>query len=110
MEKVLLFSLTTENIKVTVEAYFDETDNLIIEGYDIGKTVEEYWGDSDYEYTSTITTEEVNKLYALFNLPAASKKELLSALQSSYHTNTCYSEIQNLLDLNKIKYTGFSWR
>ncbi|MEK6781674.1 MAG: hypothetical protein AABY93_08205 [Bacteroidota bacterium] len=109
MEKVLLFSFATENIKVTIEAYFDKVENLIIGGYDIGKTVEEYWGDSDYEYMSTIPKEEVKKLYDLFNLSPGSKKELLSILQSKYNTNTCYSEIQNLLGHHNIRYEGFSW-
>ena len=110
MGRVLLFSLRTENINVTVEAYFDDSENLIIDGYDIGKTVEEYWGDSDYEYTTTVPKDEVKKLYDLFNLPHGSKKELLAILQSNYNTNTCYSEIQNLLGQHGIKCEGFSWR
>lgn len=72
--------------------------------YESGKTVEEYWGDSDY---SSISKEEVNKLYVLFNLPPGSKKELLVVLQSSYHTNTCNSEIQNLLEHHNIRHEGF---
>ena len=48
MDSVMLFSLTTDTIKVTVEAYFSATGSLVIEGYDIGKKVKEYWGESDY--------------------------------------------------------------
>ena len=110
MDKVLLFSLHTDQIKVTIEAYFDPMDSLIIDGYDIGKKVKEYWGDSDYEYTTTIRKEEVEKLYPLFHLEPTAKQELLLALQRDYNTNTCYSELQNLLDRNSIKYEGFSWR
>ena len=110
MNTILLFSLHTPEIKVTIEAYFDAKGNLVVEGYDIGKTVEEYWGDSDYEYSSTINPEEVKKLYPLFQLPEGSQGELLVALQVRFHTNNCYSEIQTFLEKNEIKYTGFSWR
>jgi hypothetical protein len=33
---------------------------LVVEGYDIGKTVEEVWGDSDYEYSITVKKENLN--------------------------------------------------
>jgi len=109
MDSVLLFSLHTAEIKVTIEAYFDTNGNLVIDGYDIGKTVNEYWGDSDYEYTTTILPDEVKKLYPLFDLPDGSKQLLLLALQARFHTNTCYSELQNFLDKHNVRYTGFSW-
>jgi len=109
MNRILLFSLKTDEIKVTVEAYFDGSGNLIIDGYDIGKKVEAYWGDSDYEYTTTIAPDEVKKLYALFQLENGSQQDLLIGLQVRFNTNTCYSELQNFLDENKIKYEGFSW-
>jgi len=109
MDAVLLFSLHTPEIKVTIEVYFDPNGNLVVDGYDIGKTVDEYWGDSDYEYTTTLIPEEVKKLYPLFNLPDGAQRELLLALQARFHTNTCYSEIQRFLEKNDIRYTGFSW-
>lgn len=106
---VLLFSFKSENIKISIEAYFDEQENLVIDGYDIGKTVMEAWGDSDYEYTTTIPPDEVKKLYAALNIPDGSKQELLSFLQAHYNTNTCYSEIQDYLTQHKIRFEGFSW-
>lgn len=110
MESVILFSMHTAHIKVTVEAFFDAANNLVIEGYDIGKTVEEYWGDSDYEYSTTISPGEVQKLYALLNLLPGSKSELLNYLQFHYNANDCYSKIQKFLELHHIQYEGFSWR
>lgn len=110
MDSVVLFSMKTENIKVIIEAYFDKEDNLVIEGYDIGKTVEEYWGDSDYEYSTTISPEEVNKLYVALNITPGSKDELLNYLQIHYNQNDCYSKIVNLLTHHQIKSEGFSWR
>ena len=105
---ITLYHVESEEIKITVEARF-EGESLLIDGYDIGKRVDEYWGDSDYEYTTTILPENVLLLYALFHIPAGDKQALLETLAASYYTNSCYSEIQRLLDDHHIPYQGFSW-
>lgn len=110
MDKVTLFQMQTENIKVTVEAYFDGNGNLVVDGYDIGKTVKEYWGDSDYEYSVTVPAEELNKLYTLLGVSADDRAGLLTRLRDQYHSNSCFSEIRELLDKNNIRCVGFSWR
>jgi hypothetical protein len=109
MEKVILYSHKNEDIKIIIEAFFDDLGNLIVEGYDIGKTVEEFLGDSDYEYSCTVAPSEVDKLYGVLGIPFGSKKELLTGLQSRFNTNTCYSELRDFLDQNNIKHEGFSW-
>jgi hypothetical protein len=108
MYKVLLFSLDSDIISVTITAYFDD-GKLVIEGYDIGKFVEEAWGDSDYEYSTTINPKEVKKLYPLFEVEEGDKRRLLDAIKGRYHTNTCYSEFSEFLRKNNIKSDGFSW-
>jgi hypothetical protein len=109
MNKITLFQLETENIKVTVEVYFDGNGNLVVEGYDIGKMVKEYWGDSDYEYSVTVPVEELKKLYAVFQLSMGDRSGLLTSLRDQYHSNTCFSVIRDLLDKNDIRSEGFSW-
>jgi len=109
MDRVLLYSSVTPGIKITIEAYFDEGGKLVVDGYDIGKTVEEYWGDNDYEYSCSIEPSEVDKLYPLFGVPAGDKPELLKAIQSRYHTNYCYSEYRDFLSQNQIHFESFSW-
>ena len=108
-EPVLLFSLQNDHIKVTIEAFFDKAGNLVVEGYDIGRTVEKYWGDSDYEYSVTVAPEEVDKLNIALGLPVTARTELLTYLQTHYNQNDCYSKIRDLLSLHKIKHEGFSW-
>lgn len=108
MDSVILYHTQNEDIKVTVEARFDN-ESLVIDGYDIGKRVEAYWGDSDYEYTTTVQGQHVQKLYTLMNVVVDDKQSLLHALANRFHTNTCYSEIQQWLEENKIPYEGFSW-
>ncbi len=102
-----LYQYKDEGISIHVEAYF-ENDKLVVSGYDIGKRVEEYWGDSDYEYTSTVEAEGVSKLYPLLSVPPDAEA-LLVALAEKFNTNTCYSEYQSFLEQHGIKYQGFSW-
>ena len=42
MESVTLFELKNEGIRINISAYF-EGDVLVVDGYDIGKTVEEFY-------------------------------------------------------------------
>jgi hypothetical protein len=108
MDSISLYSLTTDEIKISIDARFDG-EALVIDGYDIGKKVKDYWGDSDYEYITTIAPEGVKRMYTLLSLEDDNKAALLSVLASRFHTNTCYSEIQRFLADNKIPYEGFSW-
>lgn len=107
-ERVLLFHLNNETITITIEAKF-EGDSLVIEGYDIGKKVNDAWGDSDYEYSITVPIEEMGKLSELLNIKPFSKPNMLLVLSKRYNTNFCFSEIKKLLEDNNIKYKGFSW-
>jgi hypothetical protein len=108
MNEVTLYHFVSGDIKVTIEARF-EGESLIVEGYDIGKRVEEYWGDSDYEYSTTLQEKSVKLLSNLFNTRPGDKSDMLKEIARRYNTNSCYSEFQKLLDDNKIPYEGFSW-
>lgn len=108
MDAVKLFSLTNEDIKIHIEARFD-ADDLVVEGYDIGRRVEEYWGDSDYEYSVKVQAVDVNEVYAALQLPPGDKAKLLHELSLRFNTNTAYSDFRNFLDAHKIKSEGFSW-
>jgi hypothetical protein len=108
MDRITLFQYKTSEISVDIEAYFKD-QKLIIEGYDIGKSVEKWWGDSDYEYSTTISEEEVKKLYLLMEVQEDDKEGLLKAIAAEYNDNSCYSAFRQFLDENEIKYDSFSW-
>jgi hypothetical protein len=108
MNRIALFRRETPDIRIYIDAYF-QGEKLIIEGQDLGKRVEEYWGDSDYEYSVTVPGEEVIKLYSLMLVKEGDEEGLLKAIAANYHTNTCFSEFRNFLDKNGIMYEGFSW-
>ena len=107
-ESITLYHVEREDIKVDIVARFDE-DKLIIDGYDIGKTVEEFWGDSDYEYVMTIPATSLPPLYGLLNVQVGDRKRLLSALAKRFHGNGCFSAIGSFLDQNSIDYESFTW-
>jgi len=107
--KTVLYSFTGPDIKITIEAYFNEAGALVVDGYDIGKTVADYFGDSDYEYMLTVPQTELPKLYTLFALHTGEPTALLHRLQSQFNTNHCYSDIKNFLEKHGVHYTSFSW-
>ena len=104
---MILFKFHTDNIKVQIDAYFED-GKLVVDGYDIGKAVEEFWGDSDYEYTTTVFPLDVKKLYPLFNI-SEDPDILLQQLAARFNTNSCYSDFRNFCDANGIQYESFSW-
>ena len=109
MNKVVLYSLATDKIKTTIQAYFDGRGNLVIEGHDIGTVVEGIFGDSDYEYTTTIHCDDLERLNVAFGLPIASREEMLLFLKTHYIGNACYSQIQSDLTQHQIPFDKFSW-
>jgi hypothetical protein len=108
LNRVTLYHFEDPEIKVTIEAYFNG-EMLIVEGYDIGTRVEEFLGDSDYEYATGVNQDELMKLYPLMNIPVGDKEGLLKAIADRYHTNFCYSEFRNFLVDNNIQSEAFSW-
>lgn len=108
MERITLYHFASEDIKVTIEAYFDG-GFLVVDGYDIGKQVEQYWGDSDYEYSVKIPAAGIDFLYRYLEVEPNNQSNLLQALAYRYNSNSCYSDIRKLMEENKIKCEGFSW-
>ena len=107
-KSITLYHLKREDIKIDIVARFEE-DELIIDGYDIGKTVEEAWGDSDYEYVMTIPAKSLPQLYGLLGVEVGKRKALLKALAKRFHGNKCFSAIRDFLDQNSIEYESFTW-
>jgi hypothetical protein len=109
MERIPLFKLENPGIKISMEIYFNEEEQLIFDGYDIGKAVEDCWGDSDFEYTYTIEPEEVRKLYLLFGIPDTDKLSLLLEIKKRFEGNEAYSKFGKFMDENSINYSAFTW-
>jgi hypothetical protein len=109
MEKVILFYLENSNIKISMQIYFNEKDQLYFDGYDTGKSVEEAWGNSDHEYIYSIEPEEVNKFYPIFNLKDGDKSGLIQAIKKEFSVNEAYSLFGEFMLAHDIKHQRFIW-
>lgn len=107
-ESITLYHLEREDIKIDIVARF-EGKKLIIDGYDIGKTVKEAWGDSDYEYTMTIPAKSLPSLYKLLGVSVGNGTALLKALARRFNGNECFSTLGDFLDQNSIENETFTW-
>ena len=103
-----LFTIDREDIKVTIDLGFDG-EKLKLDGYDVGKMVSEIFGDSDYEYSITISSENLPKLYEINKVEFGNKKELINALSIFLSDNQAYSLFHDYLKENEIKFTPFTY-
>jgi len=107
-DQITLYDFKNDRIHINIVARF-ENEDLIIDGYDIGKTVEEAWGDSDYEYILTIRREQVLSICQEFKTDVANHSALLQEMAKRFQGNTCFSDIEKFLTERSIKYERFSW-
>jgi hypothetical protein len=107
--KVVLYYVKNSTIEIKNELYFNDIGQLIFSGYDIGLTVKEFSGDSDYEYDYNIDPAEVNKLYDILKIEPGDKHSLLLELKRRFEGKNAYDELGDFLDLNNIDYEPFSW-
>ncbi len=65
MKKVKLFEEEGETSRY-IDAEIDEDGDIIISGQDLGKAPQEFWGDSDYEFSTYVAAKYKNDVsYAL---------------------------------------------
>ncbi|MCZ2489281.1 hypothetical protein [Aquirufa antheringensis] len=106
--KKKLFSIDNENIRVMINLGFDGED-LKLDGYDIGKSVSDMWGDSDYEYSITVSEGELPRLYELNRVYFGNKKKLISVLAKFLSDNKAFTLFHDYLKENNIPFTCFSY-
>ena len=105
---VTLFEYKDSQISVNVSASFKD-GNLTIEGYDIGKRVEQFHGDVDYEYSLTILRQNIPALRKRLELNSNDENELLDVIATRFNTNACFSQAEKFLVENGIPHNRFSW-
>jgi hypothetical protein len=109
MNRITLFSHKNSGISISMVLYFNEKDQLVFEGYDIGPTTEDFLGDSDYEYGFTIEPEEVRKLYKLLDVKTGDRGALLQEMKKRFAGNHAYSQLTEFLGENGIDFLSSSW-
>ena len=110
MEKLTLYKYESPDIKILMEIYFSDKNQLIFDGYDIGKTVEKLTGDSDYEYSYTIEFSEVKKIADIFGLDSKNRLSLLAEIKKRFNGADAYSKLGNFMKKNGVAFSQFMWR
>lgn len=110
MEKITLYKFESSNIKILMQVYFNEKNELIFDGYDIGKTVSELIGDSDYEYHYIVKYNEAKKIANIFNVDINEKEVLLKEIKNRFNENDAYSKFGSFMKENNIEFESFTWR
>ncbi len=108
----LLFKQVRPEIEINITANINEKGDLLIEGHDFGKLVEELRGSWDYEYFLTVPKPQKEmlreKLGEELETPLEDQ-ELLKWLEKSYNHNEAFSGIEQLLDRLGVRYEFHSW-
>ncbi|MBW2960550.1 hypothetical protein [Mesonia aestuariivivens] len=110
MDKVCLYEFENPEIKISMHVYFSPENQLLFDGYDIGKRVKEGLGDSDYEYQYIIAWEEVKKMARLFNCDENDKPAILEGLKQRFNANDAYSKFGDYMKEHHIVFEQFMWR
>lgn len=109
MEKTILYQSASADLNVIIEAYFNENDELIIDGCDSGNKIKQMMDDYDYEYNITVIQNEVYNLYDIFSLEINDKQSLLQKLKSEFNDQHAFSKIKNFLMEKRIRIKNFNW-
>lgn len=109
MEKITLYEFENPDIKISMEVYFNKENKLIFDGYDIGKTVSKFMGDSDYEYQYAVEFKEVKKIAKLFGTNFNEKMVFLKEIKNRFNDNNAYSKFGAFMIENNIAFESFTW-
>ncbi|MGH1336578.1 MAG: hypothetical protein ACRBFS_10650 [Aureispira sp.] len=110
MNKITLYQFEDVTIKISMKMYFNDKNQLIFEGHDIGKKVKALKGASDYEYYYTINFEEVKKIAVLLEVKEEDKAALLQEIKKRFSGNHAYSKFGKFMEKNAIVFEQFTWR
>ncbi|MEI6580153.1 MAG: HIRAN domain-containing protein, partial [Eubacteriales bacterium] len=106
--RVILYESKDSDNQVIVEAYMAE-GALHIDGHDLGKSVEDFWGEDEYEYDYSLSKEETEKLYELLKRELKSDKNLLELVAINFNGNECDVNFCEFCESNSIAVEFFSW-
>jgi hypothetical protein len=108
-DRITLVSETVNSISVNISAYFNDQNDLVIEGQDLGEGLGQIIGDTDYEYWLTIPFTELERFASVIGAelfdkdiqPELLKASILQALIRKYSNDSML--VGNLKQLLKQK-------
>lgn len=110
MERVTLYKFKSNEIKITMEIYFNEKDQLIFNGYDVGQIVTKLQGGYDYEYYYTIEMEAAKKIAHLLEADPEDRASILAAIKANFSGNDAYSKFGAFMRKENVDFVPFTWR
>ena len=103
-----LFHMQRSDVRVYMNLGF-EGEDLKFDGHDLGTTVDEHWGSSEYEYTATVLAKDLVALYALQGILPGDKEALLQALAPQFSNNSGYTQFKKYLKKEGIPFDKFTY-
>lgn len=91
-----------------MQVYFNNDNQLIFDGHDVGKAVKNLKGSYDYEYYYTIEMEAANKIAVLLGARPDDKTSILNAIKAHFNENDAYSKLGTFMRDNDVDYQRFS--
>ena len=92
----------------TLHAYLSD-NKLSIEGYDVGPSVEKYWGHDDYEYTTALDEDNTKKLFDLLGCSGQSDEEKLHIIKDKFGGGGADSALRIYCEEHGIETSFSSW-
>ena len=93
INKITLIKSDSERVRVRLTTRINEDGDLILDGYDSGKLVEEVWGSDNYEYSLSVKAEYKDTI-------------LLNLIKERFKHD---SEFRSWLDEKQIPSDFWSW-
>jgi hypothetical protein len=103
-----LLTIKRADVRVYMNLGF-EGEDLKFDGHDLGSTVNEHWGSSEYEYTATVLAKDLATLYALHGIAPGDTEGLLQALAPMFSNNSGYTLFKKYLTKEGISIETFTY-
>ena len=81
---------------------------LLISGHDLGPTVEEFWGDNDYEYFYSLTLDDTRKLHHLLKTDSKQDIELLDLIKLYFSDLDGCENFKEYCDQHTLQYSFYN--
>jgi hypothetical protein len=98
----------TARLEVHVSASIRD-GGLLISGQDLGPDVEEFWGDSDYEYFYSLTLDDTRKLHDLLKTDSKQDIGLLELIKLYFSDLDGCDNFKKYCDQHDIQYSFFNY-
>jgi hypothetical protein len=102
-KKAVLRNQNDENDSRYLEAVLKDNGDIVIEGQDLGKGVEDAFGCSEYEWTWIIKSKNVHLLQSALG----GAKDIIKTLKNEYSGDNA-SKLYKFLQDNKMPIEGYS--